>query len=312
MRTGLLVNPSSARSGGKGDRLIAELGEQPHLVIHRLQRFADLRLALEEFARARIELLAVSSGDGTIQSVQTELGERNPFATLPQLCLLAHGTTNMTAADIGFTARSLSAQAAFLRAPKITRAVSRAALRIANPADGQPRHGMFLGAGAVTAAVRFCQAALNRRGIGGNLAPALTLAAALGASWFSRTRTIDQPADMTVSGNGKVQASGPQLLLLASTLERLILGARPFWGGAAGDLRVTVLPYPTPNKLRWLRPMLYGGETRNAPPGAVSFSAANFSVESVGDFVLDGEFFTSPDDAPLKVETGIRLSYIQA
>ncbi len=40
--------------------------------------------------------------------------------------------------------------------------------------------------------------------------------------------------------------AGQHLLLLATTLDKLILGTRPFWGGKAGPIRVSTLPYPVP------------------------------------------------------------------
>ena len=64
-------------------------------------------------------------------------------------------------------------------------------------------------------------------------------------------------------------AEGAQLLLLASTLDRLILGTHPFFGGKNGSLRVMIVPHPVPSIVRWFLPLMYGGETRAAPPGAI-------------------------------------------
>ena len=65
-----------------------------------------------------------------------------------------------------------------------------------------------------------------------------------------------------------------------------------------------MIPYPVPSVLRWLLPLMYGGENRASPKGAVSFSAREISVRSPVSFVIDGEFFDAPRDEPLRIEAG--------
>src|SRR3546814_16318417 len=60
------------------------------------------------------------------------------------------------------------------------------------------------------------------------------------------------------------------LLVLTTTLERLVLGSRPFWGGAGGALRFTAIAYPPEGLLRNARPVLFGGEDRALPAGYLS------------------------------------------
>src|SRR3546814_20030505 len=57
------------------------------------------------------------------------------------------------------------------------------------------------------------------------------------------------------------------LLTLATTLERLVLGSRPFWGGGGGHLRFTAVAYPPSGLLRHARRVLYGAEDRALPAG---------------------------------------------
>ena len=108
--------------------------------------------------------LFISSGDGTIHAVQTELAERKPFKVIPRLSLLPHGTTNMTAADLGFPYRALQAQADYITRLEAKQLRERPTLRVVNPRDGRPRHGMFLGTGAASEATLFCQRVFNARG----------------------------------------------------------------------------------------------------------------------------------------------------
>jgi hypothetical protein len=314
-RAGLLVNPRAGKSSGKGLALADKLRSTPSVTIRLLDQFVNLPRYLDEFAAEGVTDLFISSGDGTVQAIQTELAERRPFAELPRLGLLPHGTTNMTAADLGFRYRSLDAQATFLAHPQPVQLRQRPTLRAVNPGDGKPRHGMFLGTGAVSQATLFCQEAFNAKGVKGSWATFATLASAVGRAVFGRPdpqdeSRFDRPYPIAVETNGKTIASGQQLMMLSTTLEKLILGARPFWGGATAPIRSSVFPYPVPSVLRWLVPMMYGSENRRAPPGAVSFASHSLRVTTPVSFVIDGEFFAPPVGEPLRIETGPVFTYV--
>ena len=315
-RSALLVNPGSGRGSGKGLALARKLETRGGPYVRVLERFEQLPIVLDDFAKIGVSDLFISSGDGTIQAVQTELAERKPFASLPRLCLLPHGTTNMTAADLGFRRRNLDALASFITDPQPNVLVQRPTLRAANPRDAKPRHGMFLGTGAISYATQFCQAAFNARGVKGNWATFATLASAVSRAMVTtrnpnELRRFDRPYPIAVSADGRQVASGDHLLLLSTTLERLILGSRPFWGGKPAPIRSTILPYPVPSLMRWLLPVMYGGEKRKPPPGATSFASATLDIKTPVSFVLDGEFFEPPEDEPLRIETGPVFTYIR-
>jgi hypothetical protein len=316
MKVGLIVNPKSGKRNAKGIELARLLGDTPHVSVRMIDRFEAISQFLDEFARKGITDLFISSGDGTIQAIQTELAERHPFERMPRLALLPHGTTNMTAADLGFRRKSLSAQAEFLRKPVPIDGLERPTIRIANPRDGRPRHGMFLGTGAVWRATLYCQEAVHRAGLKGDWATFATLGAAIAKSLVSKLdptdeKRIDRPYDMTIRGDGLLRAQGGQLMFIATTLEKLILRTKPYWGGKTGPLRASVFPYPVPSLMRWLIPMMYGSETRIAPPGAVSFTAKVIEITTRTPFVIDGEFFDPPEIGPLRVETGPVFTYLR-
>ena len=316
MTAGVLINPHSGKGNDKGIELADRLEGAANVETRLLHNFSDISAYLDQFANIGVTDIFISSGDGTIQEVQTLLAEQNIFEHQPRLCLLPHGTTNMTAANIGFRTRNVAAQAEFIRRLNFTDSVRRPTLRVVNPRDGKPRHGMFLGAGAVTHASRFCQDAVHKSGLKGDLATFATLATSVLRALTSRpapgdTNRIDRPHRIDVSVDGMPRASGDQLLLLLTTLDRLILGARPFWGGKTAPIRVSVFPYPVPSVVRWLIPSMYGGEDRKAPPGAVSFSCHACQIATSSPFIIDGEFFDPPESEPLRVETGPEITYIR-
>jgi diacylglycerol kinase (ATP) len=315
-RCGIIINPRAGRGRGKGLALAQALAATPGAAdVVVLQSFTDLEPALRRFAANAVDALFISSGDGTIQFIQTWIAETGQFKTPPRLCLLPHGTTNMTAADLGFRRTAIADQAAFIASPQPQEIRQRHTLRVANPKGRGPVHGMFFGTGAVSEATRYCQKAFNDKGVGGSWATFATLASAVGKSVFlpanpNDPNRFDRPFPLTLQANGNTLCDGQNLLILATTLDKLILGTRPFWGGATAPLRVTSLPYPVPNVFRWLLPMMYGGETRSAPKGAASTACNSCTVNSPTAFVIDGEFYDPPTDEPLRLEAGLRLDYI--
>ncbi len=313
-RVGVIINPKAGRGNGKGLALAERLNRSSTAETVVIESFEQIEEALGRFCASGIDLICISSGDGTIQHIQTLLAEKFRPSTYPGLCLLPHGTTNMTAADIGFRSRSLNAQAAFIAHPEPRSSVKRASLRISGASDGKIRHGMFLGAGAIAVATRYCQVMLNDKGIHGSWAAGATLGvallrAAVGGQAQSDPSRFDQPHEIFLSVDGEVLSEGPQLLALCTTLEKLILGSRPFWGGKTADIRCTSLGFPVPSLMRWTIPMMFGSETRRMPDVAHSTSGRTIYFRSSSPFVVDGEFF---DGAELRITPGPLVDYILA
>jgi diacylglycerol kinase (ATP) len=314
--TGVIINPKSGRGRGKGLALAEQL-KRSSVDVLVLNTFADLYLGLERFAAKGVRDLFISSGDGTIQAIQTWIAESGKFNPHPRLCLLPHGTTNMTAADLGFRRKSIPDQAAFINNVVPHELRARHTVRVVNPKGRGPLHGMFFGTGAVSEATRYCQIAFNDKGVGGSWATFATVASVISKSLFLAPNAndpdrFDKPYPIRLTVDGQVKCDGQQLMMLASTLDKLILGTRPFWGGASAPLRTTTLPYPVPSIVRWTLPLMYGGEARKAPPGATSQACQSCEVTCPTSFVIDGEFYDPPTDEPLRLETGPKLDYIVA
>ncbi len=319
MSCGLIVNPSSGKQRGDGIALAGKLKGTASVHVRVLERFDALAGTLDELAELGVTTLFISSGDGTIQQIQTELAERRPFDRLPDLCLLPHGTTNMTAGDLGLGVKSLDEQARIISdrhyRHQNTTGKARATLRVANPADAKVRHGMFLGTGAVWRGTLFCQQAVHKTGLKGDWATFATLAAAIVRSLVDGSGSqdpnrISQPHEMTIEAGDGTALSGRRLFFLATTLNKLILGSRPFWGPQQGAIRVSVFPYPPPSIVRWLWPIMYGPVDRRMPLGCDSFSADLVTIGTDCPFVIDGEFFDPPASERLRIEKGSEFNYV--
>ena len=99
---GVISNPASRHNARGGLSAVeAALAAQPR-IRHRLARTPrEIERALAELAAADVRCVALNGGDGTVQAALTTLALRSPFAAPPQLLVLAGGTTNMSAYDLG-------------------------------------------------------------------------------------------------------------------------------------------------------------------------------------------------------------------
>lgn len=322
MKVGAVINPRSAKQGRSGKAFTRALDGASGIAIEILDDFTVLPDIIKSFAKQKIDLIAISGGDGTVQAMQTALAESKAYKTLPRLAILPHGTTNMTAADVGLRIKNSDRVAELLRRPgylsRATAIKTRRTVRVENLFDKPPQHGMFFGTGAIYQAVVLCQHDVHGMGLKGSMATGATLAVALAKSLFSRDGPdsdpdrIDRPYPMTITVDGQVKTASDQLLFLVTTLNRLILGSRPFWiHPPDGGLRATTVAYPHPSILRYLWQVMYGGPERWLPePDFLSFSGREIGLHTQSNLVIDGELFEPPVDGEIKISAGPHFEYL--
>ncbi len=315
MTSALLINPHSSAAGKRGRYLAEEVTKRSGIILESLDNFEDLPAILADLAAKNVTTLFISSGDGTVQAIQTLLAENDIFERLPTLALLPHGTTNMTATTLGCHVRKREDVADLAEnAEALSRSnalKTRHTVRVVNPAGRGPLHGMFVGCGSMRGAVEFTQSTMNKNNVRGELAPLATLLTLIGRYLFSRQETgIVKGYPLSVTAGGTPMAGGPLMLFIAFTLEKLVLRSRPFWGPDSGELKGLSIAYPPPNVLRNVLPLMYGVPSRNLPNTCQSRTADTFTVSGTVPFVIDGEFFDAPADTPLKLELGTKFTYL--
>ena len=314
-RAGVLINVASGRGNGKGTALLRQLRGAAGIDVQVLSDFSALLPALQHFAKNQITDLFISSGDGTLQAVMTHIAESGAWSAMPRLCILPHGTTNLSADDIGFSAKNIGRQAEFIKTVPPATIELRHSLHVLNPKTGGPRHGFTIGAGAAANATRHAQNAFNNKGVRGAYATFATIVSGFGKAALKpatpgQKARIDCPCVMRFETSGKILADGLQVFFIATTLNRLFFNARPFWGKQSGPIRASSFAYPVANVWRWGLPMMYGSENRLPPPGAASFSGTEFSITCAEPYVMDGEFFEGQENQPLRVILGPAFTFI--
>jgi hypothetical protein len=299
MKVGVITNPGSQKNKqglGEMTRLLDAAPDASHAI---LDSVADIPEILRDFARREVGVVAIAGGDGTVQAVLTEIYGQRPYAEAPLLAVVARGTTNMIAADVGLKRGGLAkllkgAGGGDLAAGCVTRRI----LRLENALNLPPQYGMFFGGAGITRAIEICRANVHPYKIKANTAAAVTLAGLLG-NWLLRGGYDGKEAGrifygdkIAVTFDDRPAEAMESLIILATTLDRLILGSCPFWGGGAGHLHFTAIAYPPERMLRYAWRLLYGSAERELP--AKSYLSRTVNRVALGmdcPFTLDGELF---------------------
>ncbi len=318
MKIGLISNLRSKRNRRAFPDVPAAGDRQVELIHRRLEGVNGLGEALAEFARAEVGVIAINGGDGTVSAVLTELLGRRPFSEQPALALLSGGTTNMCAADVGLKGgngkamRRLIERAA--RPDLDATCVEREVFRVAYRPDRTPVYGMFFGTAAICRAITLCREMIHPLKIESSAASAATL------GYLLLRRAVRRGGDdsvmrgdtMTVDFDGEPGNPTDQLLALVTTLDRLVLGSRPFWGNGGGALRYTGIAYPPRRLLRFAHRILYGGADRRLPAGHyVSRNIDRISFAMSCPFTVDGELFQPVEGTPVELDQAGRVRFVR-
>ncbi|MDV7211650.1 diacylglycerol/lipid kinase family protein [Azotobacter beijerinckii] len=311
-RVAILLNPRSGHVQRRLPALRRIAASVPEAQLQEASSPQDIAQALRDWrAAGPLDLLVVMGGDGTLQAALTALLQEQA-GDLPGLLVVPGGTTNMSAADFGARLKpeaALRALSAWLQgegAPPKT--VERAVLRVEGETSRGPQFGMFFGAGAILNGVRYFHQHIRPTGLRGALGPAL----AFGRLLLSLLR--NQPHPLLPAMPAHLSAADGDwksdwLLVLASTLDRLLVGCRPYWGTEQAPVHFTAIMHRPRRLLRVLPPLLCGrgAAVAHEQDGYISRNLNALSLSGTGDFMLDGELFQAQEPIRLSATSPLRF-----
>jgi hypothetical protein len=302
MRAGLIINPNSHRNRRAG---VVPKGALDGVITEAPPSLDELDGALARLADSRIELLAVDGGDGAIREVLTRAHSHFPTG-LPPIAVLPSGKTNALAVDLGVPRIWGLGEA--LESARRGAIQTRTPLEILRPGAPIPyARGFLFGAGAFRRATLLAEHA-HRAGVVGGLAVGMTLAAAAVRTVLGGRRGPWSAGEPIKLEDAAIPQLGHNLfLVLASTLQRLPLGLRPF-GPAGAGVRGLAVDAP-PRRLAAALPALLSGAQPRwlARAGYHRWRTQSFAASLSDGFVLDGEVFPGGD---LTVRAGPPLELV--
>ena len=315
---GLISNPHSRRNRSQLAAVEAIVANRPNIHHHITQSADEISPALQGFAQQGVEVLAVNGGDGTTAQVFSTLLQQRPFARLPAVILLPGGTTNMNAGDVGLRGKLTKAVRrmadwADTGASNVTR-MTRPILRTEGSLDGKIACGMFFGAGAIIRGIEYCHDNVHSVGLTDELGPGVvTLRTIWGLA--RKESYFSEPTPIRIELDAAADLQDRQVvLLLISSLERLFLGLRPYWGVEKAPLHCSWVQKPTARVLRAFHSVLRGKPNRHAGEenGYFSHNAGQIRLWMNGAFTLDGEIFhASTTHGPVTVSNGADIEFIR-
>ena len=317
-KIGVISNPNSQYNRRAGLASIETVAADHPKIIHEvLREFAALDDVIERFVREDIEVIAVNGGDGTVQAVLTALALRDGDDFSPKLAVLQGGMTNVIAKDVGIGGHPAKALAQLSRRiidhnenqESAIEHVSRPLIGLVTNGKKPTVYGMFFGAAGFHQAVLLAQKNVRPQGLAGNLASASSLVLIL-ARLLAGRPGADNPLyrgeEMAISLDGCMAPQSPYLLLIATTLDRLMLKLMPFWGETGKSIRYTSVAFPPERLALALLPVLRG---RPRPwmleHGYRSGTTSDMAIDIKSPVVLDGEIYHPEPDCPIRL-TGDR------
>lgn len=313
----VISNPRSGHNRSRFAGLAAALEARPQVRHFVTGSAAELPAICAELYDKPVRLLVINGGDGTAAAVFAALLEALPAGRRPLLALLPAGTANMTAGDVGIRGSlrgALRRLLGWIDAPERTpgTVVERAVLRV-DAGAGPRRYGMFLGAGLIMAGTEYAHRALHARGLRDDFSLGLGLVRSLwgiarGEAEFRRA----QPLSLSLDG-GEALAFDARILAV-STLQRLFLGIRPFWGKEDGPLALSLIEAGAPGLLCNFPGLLRGRPGPRATPeaGYHSHRARELRLSFDGACNLDGEILqVSSAEGPLRVAAAGPLRFLR-
>lgn len=294
-RIGLIINPRSHANKSRPLDLAAAQARYPELRAAAPADLGTLRDILLNFAEAGVDLLIVCGGDGTLRDVLSAFPPAYA-AQPPELAILSAGNTNLAARVLGSAGSGDAALDRLMRAVRAGRLHRKTCpvLEVSWPDEPgrPPLLGFLFGAAGFTEAKTVANLVVRRRGFSHGLEVGATLLLTVIRTLLGRDSRVRQGWSMSVAVGGRPAIVGKRFIVMATTLDHLMLGLWPFWGRGAGGIRWLDIDAP-PRRLaagllavmlRRPRPWMIRGGYRSG-------RGASLRMMFDQPFILDGEAF---------------------
>jgi len=317
MRIGLLSNTRSERNRDGMAALAAVIDRAPEILHRRFRPEEGFGPPLRAMAEAGVELVVVNSGDGTVHGVLTEILAQRPFVTVPRMAILPRGMANMTAADCGLKGSgpdTLERLLAVCRQGTVDNHVTpRQALKVDYAEDRTAPRGMFMGAAGIVDVIDHVKKKLHSRGIKGEWSHAAAIVGLLAGVVTRGYAALGlKPHQVGLAVDGAPRTDERLLILIATSLDRLVLRSRPFWGTRGQPVRHMRISYPPKRLIRSAPRILYGSDERRLPGTDYQSGGARLlELWLDAPFTIDGEFFTPSPDRPVRITADETVRFVR-
>jgi hypothetical protein len=312
----VLSNPASDGNKSRLDRVRAFCDDRRDILHIEVERSEDVGMVLNRVSFARPQILVLNGGDGTVQSVLTEMyGDDAPDRARPPIAVRPNGKTNLIAKDLGAMGDPIRALERILEIAETgvgRHVVGRQLISLDANDGGKPVLGMFLAAGALADILLFCRHKLYPLGLPNGLAHALTVVSGLVSvltDWSARWLP-PKPRHLRIGVGDRLQLSGRFQVLMVTTLRTLVLsGSVP--AEKEGTLQLLAIERRRSTGVRAVFAALTGRLGRAPIPGIHLEMGHQIRIEDESDgVIMDGEFFQAARGKPLVLTPTRPVSFV--
>ncbi|HKR17573.1 diacylglycerol/lipid kinase family protein [Rhizorhapis sp.] len=304
----LLSNPKSTGNRAILPRVRSYCANHPDIFHYEVEHVDQIGRALQTIARVNPAVIVINGGDGTVQSALTELYQGEHFkGKVPPIAVLPNGKTNLIALDLGIHGDPLKALDRIVELAKTglkDHVVARELIALSDgQADSRPVLGMFLGGAGLADYILYCRHRIYPLGLSNGLSHFLTALAVV----FSLLLGISgkymppraRPIEVSLIREGQLR--GRFSLLIVTTLERLLLGARTGNGvEAVGSMKLMAVDHSLSALFRMLFASVSGKLGKRKLTGIHLERGDMIRIEGEhSSVILDGELFEADAGKPI-------------
>lgn len=317
MRIGVLSNLRAGGSGARVARVMERIRRYPEIVHAEIDSSDDAPKATDVLADAGVEILVINGGDGTLQRSMTEvLCDASPFATPPLIAPLRTGRTSMSALDIGShrdPVLAIDHLVERVRAGRVEEAVTdRAALRMVLSPDGVDHYGTFFGVGVIYRGILLTHRVFPRGRAQGVFGSSLVTLGLLARALSGGAAEILEADPMEIELDGDPVEAREFQLVIVTTLRRLFLHLRPFWGLGPGGLHATLIAAGGLRNVAAIARVVRGKDPARGriDPRYVSRNVERVEMSLDCGATLDGEMFEPSPGRRASLQADRRVRFL--
>ncbi len=315
-RVGVISNRRAGRNEARIEQVLRELDRHADVLHRETSSHERVPEALGEFAEAGVALLVVNGGDGTLQHTLTSILGSEQRRWVPMVAPLRSGRTNMAALDLDADADPVRGLRGLLEDARADRLEARLRERRVLRMDGGPgpQFGMFFGAGMLYRAIQLTHRRFPDGRAQGVFGAGLVTAALIARSAAGQRTGVLDPDKLQISLDGEPLVPEEFVLVLATSLERLFLRLRPYWGSGPGPVHFTAIASGAERLARAVPGICRGRPPAHVTPehGYTSRNVQEAAFHLDCGLTLDGELYPPEPGRVVTLRADDRLRFVRA
>ncbi|WND01906.1 acylglycerol kinase family protein [Temperatibacter marinus] len=312
----IISNPLSTTNQRKLPA-IRRLIEQHSNIIHfELDHIESIREALELFERVGPDLIVINSGDGTVGAVLAMILHKKILSKVPPIAIMPGGKTNMTGADFNVKGAPDAVLRKILAIAKsgdmADHIVEKNVIELDMNDGSDVKVGTFFGGAGVVPAIHWCRNYAHTLKIPLPLAHAWTIInLILSAFGLSKHKGIMVSDDMTIHVFGSGHFTGKFSIMSVTTLDKLLLGLKPFNSVDKGGLKAAMIRPDGRSFLRAVIGLVTRRFGKRVMEGINTRNSDEIRIDTTNAVTLDGEIFQPTEGKPIILRGDRKMAFLR-